>query len=124
MFSVFGAVNRYFATTEIKELLILLFFRKKETKNSSLGILLQRLCVNLQIANFLGDVLSKTENYCEQTIAICKQRIGCTKERIGLERGKDGLGGYGSSEQQSIGRVVRFALSKRIEKVKRLQYAL
>jgi len=39
----------------IKEGLISLFFRKKETKNSSLGNLLQRLCINLQTANFLGD---------------------------------------------------------------------
>jgi len=61
--------------------------------------------------------LSKTERYCGQ-------RTGDTEGQIDLERGKDGLGGYGGSEQQSIGRIVHFALSKRIEEVKRLQYAL
>jgi len=36
----------------------------------------------------------------------------------------DRLGGYGSSEQQSICRVAHFAVSKRIDKAKRLQYTL
>jgi len=38
--------------------------------------------------------------------------------------GSDGLGGYGSSEQQSICSDVHFAVSKRIEEAEWLQYAL
>jgi len=38
--------------------------------------------------------------------------MGDTEGQIGLERGKDGLGGYGSSEQQSICQNRSFCLAQ------------
>ncbi|GAA4791732.1 hypothetical protein GCM10023231_19580 [Olivibacter ginsenosidimutans] len=49
--------------------------------------------------------------------------MGDTDYELAFERENDGLGGYGSSEQQSMGRIVHFALSKRIEEARRLQSA-
>jgi len=34
------------------------------------------------------------------------------KDKIGLEHGQDGLGGYGSSEQQSMCRNVPFTINQ------------
>jgi hypothetical protein len=42
--------------------------------------------------------------------------------KYSLVRGKSGLGGYRSNEQQSICTPAHCAVSKRIEEVKRLQY--
>ncbi|MDM8175301.1 hypothetical protein QT327_13245 [Olivibacter sp. 47] len=51
------------------------------------------------------------------------RRIISSALNIALCVGKIGLGGYRSNEQQSMCTIVHVAISKRIEEVKRLQYA-
>ncbi|MGK9127969.1 hypothetical protein M1D52_04225 [Olivibacter sp. SA151] len=71
--------------------------------------MLQWKCFNLQAANFLGDILAERRAFAgSQQGPVC---------------GKNGLGGYQRNEQQSICTSVYIAVSKRIEEVKRLQYA-
>ncbi|MGK9127966.1 hypothetical protein [Olivibacter jilunii] len=72
--------------------------------------MLQWKCFNLQAANFLGDIVAERRAFAgSQPGPVC---------------GKNGLGGYRRNEQQSICTSAHITTSKRIEEVKRLQYAL
>src|SRR5690606_3681473 len=91
----------------LKEPFCFSFFPQKR-KNSSLGTLLQRWCINMQTANFLGDTLA------ERWAFTFNRTYYFFSPKYSPVRWKIGLGGYRRNEPQSICMSVHTAISKRI----------
>jgi hypothetical protein len=71
----------------------------------------------MQTANFLGDTLA------ERRAFTFNRTYYFFSPKYSPVRWQNGLGGYRRNEPQSICMSVHMAISKRIEEVKRLQYA-